>query len=67
MCCGTGSHHGGRHWGYHHAGFCGCGVPHFRPHFVTEEQRIARLEKYLEALREEAKAVEEHIAKMKEK
>jgi hypothetical protein len=33
---------------------------------MTKEQKIARLEEYLEGLREEAKAVEEHIAEMKE-
>jgi hypothetical protein len=33
---------------------------------VTKEERIARLEEYLESLQEEAKAVEEHIAKVRE-
>ena len=32
---------------------------------MTREQRIARLEKHLEGLREEAKALEEHIDQMK--
>ena len=64
MCCGTETHHA---WGHHHGGFCGCGVPsHCGPRFMTKEQKIARLEEYLEGLREEANAVEEHIAEMKE-
>jgi hypothetical protein len=67
MCCGPESHHGAGHWGYHHVGFCGCGVPtHCGPRFVTKEQKIARLEKYLKTLRQEVKAVEEHIAGMQE-
>jgi hypothetical protein len=32
---------------------------------MTKKQRIARLEDLLENLREEAKAVEEHIAQIK--
>jgi hypothetical protein len=32
---------------------------------VTKKQRIANLERHLEDLREEAKAVEEHIAQIK--
>ena len=67
MCCGATSHHG---WVRHHGGVCACGVPsHCGPHlvtFVTKEQRIARLEEYLQGLQQEAKAVEEHIAEMKE-
>jgi hypothetical protein len=67
MCCGTASHHRAGHWGYHHIGFCGCGMPtHCGPRFATKEQEIARLEKYLETLRQEVKAVEEHIAGMQE-
>lgn len=65
MCCGPESHHGASHWGYHHVGFCGCGVPaQCGPRFMTKEQKIAKLEGYLGALREEVKAMEEHIAEM---
>jgi hypothetical protein len=32
---------------------------------MTKKQRIANLEKHLEVLREEAKAVEEHIVQIK--
>jgi len=32
---------------------------------MTKKQRIANLEKHLEVLRDEAKAVEEHIAQIK--
>jgi hypothetical protein len=63
MCCGTEIHHG---WGRHHGGFCGCGAPfHCGPRFLTKEQKIARLEEYLEGLREEAKAIEERTAALK--
>jgi hypothetical protein len=63
MCCGTTSHHG---WG-HHAAFCGCmGSTHFGPCFATREEKTAWLEKCLESLREEAKAVEERIAALNE-
>jgi len=64
MCCGTESHHG---WGRHHSGFCGCGVSfHCGPRFLTKEEKTAWLERYLEGLREEAKAVEERITALKE-
>ena len=67
MCCGTESQHNAWQWAHHHGGFCGCGAPsHCGPRFMTKEQKIARLEEYLGGLREEAKAVEEHIAEMKE-
>jgi hypothetical protein len=57
MCCGTESQHGE---------FCGCGVPsEYTPRFMTADQRIAKLEQYLAGLQEEAKAVREHIAKIK--
>jgi hypothetical protein len=35
------------------------------PHFMTKKQRIANLENFLADLRDEAKAVEEHIARIK--
>lgn len=77
MCCEHKGHHGGRHGGHHgrgshqrrhhHGGFCGCGRHHgFERRFLTREEKIARLERYLGDLREEAKAVEEHIAEMQE-
>jgi hypothetical protein len=37
----------------------------FRRRFLSREERVARLEEYLQALRDEAKAVEEHIAELK--
>ena len=43
---------------------CGCGG-HFQRHFATREERIARLEQYLQDLQAEAKAVGEHLAEMK--
>ena len=57
MCCQTESKHGE---------FCGCGGPsEYRPRFMTRDQKITKLEKYLGGLQGEAKAVEEHIAKIK--
>lgn len=64
MGCGhRGHHHGRRREGRHHGRSCDCGGPgHFGRRFWTKEEKIARLEQYLEDLRQEAKAVEEHIA-----
>jgi hypothetical protein len=73
MCCGSRSHHSGRHCGpghrgRHHRGPCACGQPFgFERRFWAREERIAWLEEYLEKLRAEAKAVEEQIAEMKER
>lgn len=66
MCCGTGSHHGSWHWGHHHGGFCACGPSCFGPCFSTKEEKVAWLERYLEGLQGEAKAVGERIAALKE-
>ncbi|MBI4216946.1 MAG: hypothetical protein HY687_06115 [Chloroflexi bacterium] len=63
--------HGGHHGGHHHraeSGGPGPGFPWgrgFRRRFFTREERLARLEEYLEGLRAEAKAVEERIAAIK--
>ena len=66
MCCETSSHHGFQRWGHHNVCFCGCDDPmYFRPRLMTKEQRIARLKRHLDDLRDEAKAVEEHIAQIK--
>jgi hypothetical protein len=66
MCCATGSHQGFQRWGHQNACFCGCDDPrHFRPRYMTRKQRIANLEEHLENLRDEVKAVEEHIAQIK--
>ena len=44
---------------------CGCGTPlHGGRRFWTKEERIARLERYLESLEKEAQAVKEQIAGM---
>jgi hypothetical protein len=62
MCCGT-SHSSG----HHHAVLCACAGPaHFGRHCVTKEEKAAWLERYRESLQKEAKAVEEHIAALKE-
>jgi hypothetical protein len=67
MCCGPESHHGGWPWGLHQMGFCACGMPfRFGPRFLTKEEKTTWLERYLEGLREEVKAVEQHIAELKE-
>lgn len=65
MCCGTGQQgfHGG---GHRNACFCGCGGPGaYIPRFMSKKQRIAKLEEHLAVLRDEATAVEEHIAQIK--
>ena len=66
MCCNTGRYQGFQKVGQPDVCFCGCDdTQHFRPRFMTKKQRIAGLEELLENLREEAKAVEEHIAQIK--
>lgn len=63
--------HGAHHGGHHHREESGGPRPGFpwgmgfRRRFSTREERIARLEEYLEGLRAEAKAVEERIAEIK--
>jgi hypothetical protein len=74
MNCGhRGHHHGdacGCGWGrtgrqHGHACVCGCGTPfHGGRRFWTKEEKIARLERYLESLEKEAQAVREQIAGM---
>lgn len=75
MGCGHKGHHGGRHrghhrrergCGHHHGESCGCGQHgHFQRRFWTKEEQIAGLERYLESLQEEARAVQERIVEMK--
>jgi hypothetical protein len=46
--------------------FCGCDDPmYLGPQFMTNKQKIARLEKHLENLKDQAEAVAEHIAQIK--
>jgi hypothetical protein len=66
MCCRTGSHHGRHGWRHEQACGCGCHGGEFpRPRFITKAKRIAGLERYLEDLQDEVKAVKEHIAEIK--
>ena len=75
MCCEheghhgskhRGHHHGGKHRGHHRGGSCCCsGHSHFGPCFWTKEEKIARLEEYLEGLQKEAEGVKERIAALK--
>ena len=66
MCCSTGSHQKFQQWGHPGACLCGCDdFVYFRPRFMTKEQRIDRLKQHLADLKDEAKAVEEHIARVK--
>ena len=66
MCCTTVGHHGFQPWGHYNTCCCGCDNPFQRRlHFMTKEQRITGLRKHLEDLRNEAKAVEEHIGQIK--
>jgi len=61
-----------RYFGHHGQGDC-CHHGNFRHHqhhhfhrrFMTREETISRLEEYLGELRAEAKAVEEHLAELK--
>ena len=66
MCCSTSRHHGFERWGHQKGCFCGCDEPPYsRSRFMAKKQKIANLETHLQDLRDEAEAVEEHIAQMK--
>ena len=66
MCCSTGSHQEFQKWGRPGACLCGCDDSmYFGPRFMTKEQRIDRLKQHLANLKDEANAVEEHIAQIK--
>ena len=66
MCCGTTHHHGYQRWNHPSVCACGClGVDNPRPRFVSKKQQIANLEKHLEDLQEEVRAVKEAIAGIK--
>jgi hypothetical protein len=57
MCCGTESGH---------QGCCCSEMPlHRSRRFMTRDQKVSRLEKYLDGLKEESKAVKEHIENLK--
>jgi len=64
MCCGpTGNIPA--HRGSHHADACCCRPYHgFRRSFTSRDERASRMREYLSGLREEAKAVEEELARM---
>ncbi len=65
MCGDKGHHKGGSHdCGGHHGCSCGCGG-HFGPTFWTRDEKIAWLEKRLDGLREQVKAIEERIVALK--
>jgi hypothetical protein len=67
MCCGTGSHLGSHSWGHHPVCSCGCGGPaHFGSCFPTKEEKIARMERYLEDLQEATRTMEGRIVALKE-
>ena len=67
MSCNTGSHHVSERWGHPGICFCGCDdVLNFRPRFLAKEQRLNRLKQYRDDLKNEAKAVEEHIVQIKQ-
>ncbi|BCV25524.1 hypothetical protein [Gelria sp. Kuro-4] len=62
-----GRHGFGPGFGFGFGGGCGCrhGLgPHFHRHFLTKDERLARVKDYLEALRAEEKAVEEYLKKL---
>ena len=72
MNCGHRGHHHGDACGcgcgrsrHRHSDACGCGTPmHGGRRFWTKEEKIARLERYLDSLEKEAQAVKEQIAGM---
>jgi hypothetical protein len=45
----------------HHSARCSCGSS-FERRFQTKEEKIKRLEQYLDSLQKETQAVQEHIA-----
>jgi len=71
--CACGSGHQEHHRHHQDDGQCGCGCHgghgeperSFQRRFATREERIARLQAYLQDLHAEAQAVEEHIQAMK--
>jgi hypothetical protein len=66
MCCNTGSRQGFLRHGKQNACMFGCDAPEFyRPRFITNEQQIANLDKYMKLLQDETKAVKERIAQAK--
>ena len=59
-------HHHGHHRGHRHGDSCCCDEhSRFGPAFWTKAEKIAKLDRYLECLQEEAKAIEERIAALK--
>ena len=68
MCCESTGHHKGMHRGHYHGHWgssCCCGHSGFGPGLWTKEEKVARLEQYLEGLQEEVKTVEERVAVLK--
>jgi hypothetical protein len=61
MCC---SHDHGRGV-QHHGGYCCSSYGHFHRRFLSKEEKVARLETYLQDLKTEAKVVEEQIKELK--
>ena len=70
-CCENKGHHKSKNHGCscgsggHHGCSCGCGGHSFGPALWTRDEKVAWLEKRLDGLREEVKAVEERIAALK--
>ena len=66
MCCHSGSYDGIQKRRQQHACFCGCEGPGASgTGRVNKKQRVAWLEAQLEALRDEARAVEGHLLQIK--
>ncbi len=63
MCCQSENQCGCGCGEHRHGCSCGCDEgSRFERRFLTKEEKIAELQQYLESLRMEIKAVEEHIA-----
>lgn len=61
MCC---QEHGAHHRHRYECGCSGHGARGFRRRFFTKAERISELKEYLEALKAEAKGVEEQISEL---
>ena len=63
MCCQIDDQCGCQCRDHHHGCSCDCeSSSRLERRFLTKEEKIAELQQYLESLRMEIKAVEEHIA-----
>ncbi len=66
MCCGNENHQCGGHHESHQNCSCSCGGHDYSgPMFWTRDEKIAKLEEYLEGLQAEEKSIKERIDLLK--